>query len=138
MSQKISPSLQLNISKEKPEYNPSEEENPISIAASRLLALEIGIERRYMKPPFRTPDSLPKPDAESKEADNLKNSNVQKVTAQLQTWREAVSEAKSAAQLSMCVSALFDSVAWEKSIMKVVCLFIHFLFTSATQWKYCV
>jgi len=120
----------LNVNKENPEYNPPEEEHPISIAASRLLALEIGIERRYMKPPFRTPDSLPKPDAEAKEADNLKNSNVQKVTAQLQTWREAVSEAKSAAQLSMCVTALFDSVAWEKSIMKVVIYGFDFLYNN--------
>ena len=117
LSQKISPTLLLNTTDDQAEYDPPEEKHPISIAASRLLALELGIERRYMKPPFRTPDCLPKPDAPEAKEEPPKNP---KATPQLEKWREAVSEAKSSAQLSMCVTALFECIAWEKSIMKVV------------------
>jgi len=119
LSQKISPALLLSTSNDQAEYDPPEDKHPISIAASRLLALELGIERRYMKPPFRTPDSLPKPDAPEAKEEPVKNP---KATAQLEKWREAVSEAKSSAQLSMCITALFECVAWEKSIMKVFCI----------------
>ena len=42
------------------------------------------------------------------------------VTPALKIWRDAVLTAQSAAQLSMCLSMLYDCVAWEKSIMKVV------------------
>ena len=106
-------------------YDPPEDQHPVSIAASRLLALEIGVERRYMKPPFRTADSIPKPEGDTPPSitSNLKDETTPKVTPQLEKWRQAVSEAKSAAQLSMCITLLFDSIAWEKSIMKVVGVF---------------
>lgn len=77
-----------------------------------------------MKPPFKSTDKIPvsKPAADLNDSkdENLKNSNVQSVTPQLLAWRKAVSEATSAAQLSMCVNVLFECIAWEKSIMKVV------------------
>lgn len=75
-----------------------------------------------MKPPFKSNEKIPavKPDSSDSKDENLKNSNVQAVTPQLLAWRKAVSEATSAAQLSMCVTMLFESIAWEKSIMKVV------------------
>ena len=105
------------------EYKPTEEEHPLHIAAARLLALEAGIERRYMKLPFRldklTANSKVEPSDASKD-DNLKSSNIQTATPALLLWREAVTEATSAAQLSMCINMLTECVGWEKSIMKVV------------------
>lgn len=42
----------------------------------------------------------------------------------LRVWRRALSEARSAAQVALCIQQLQKSIAWEKSIMKVVSVFI--------------
>ena len=39
----------------------------------------------------------------------------------LRVWRKALSEARSAAQVALCIQQLQKSIAWEKSIMKVYC-----------------
>ena len=46
--------------------------------------------------------------------------DVEMLTPALKIWRNAVVTSESASQLSMCLLMLFDCVAWEKSIMKVV------------------
>lgn len=38
----------------------------------------------------------------------------------MKVWRKALSEVRSAAQLAMCIQQLQKSIAWERSIMKVV------------------
>ena len=43
----------------------------------------------------------------------------------LVTWREAVKNAKNAAQLAMAFYVLETSIAWDKSIMKASCQFCH-------------
>ena len=43
------------------------------------------------------------------------------VPSGLLTWRNAVAQSTSAAQLTMCVYQLNNAISWEKSIMKVVC-----------------
>ncbi|XP_069838873.1 bromodomain adjacent to zinc finger domain protein 2B isoform X23 [Dendropsophus ebraccatus] len=68
-------------------------DNPLDIAVTRLTDLERNIERR-------TEDDI---------APGLK------------VWRKALSEARSAAQVSLCIQQLQKSIAWEKSIMKVYC-----------------
>uniref|UniRef100_A0A6I8SGU9 Bromodomain adjacent to zinc finger domain 2B n=1 Tax=Xenopus tropicalis TaxID=8364 RepID=A0A6I8SGU9_XENTR len=68
-------------------------DNPLDIAVTRLTDLERNIERR-------TEDDI---------APGLK------------VWRRALSEARSAAQVSLCIQQLQKSIAWEKSIMKVYC-----------------
>ena len=42
------------------------------------------------------------------------------MTPALKIWRNAVVTSQSASQLAMCLFMLYDCVAWEKSIMKVV------------------
>lgn len=42
----------------------------------------------------------------------------------LRVWRRALAEARSAAQVALCIQQLQRSIAWEKSIMKVVSVFI--------------
>lgn len=42
------------------------------------------------------------------------------ITPALKIWRNAVVTSLSASQLAMCLFMLYDCVAWEKSIMKVV------------------
>lgn len=139
LSQKISPDLHLGSLDNRDIYDPPEDQHPISIASSRLLALEIGIERRYMKPPFRTVDSIPKPEGDAPPTTTVaKDETTPKVTPQLERWRRAVREAKSAAQLSMCITLLFESIAWEKSIMKVVSFFWYkeILWNFNHRWPY--
>ncbi|XP_066432076.1 bromodomain adjacent to zinc finger domain protein 2B isoform X11 [Eleutherodactylus coqui] len=68
-------------------------DNPLDIAVTRLTDLERNIERR-------TEDDI---------APGLK------------IWRKALSEARNAAQVSLCIQQLQKSIAWEKSIMKVYC-----------------
>merc|ERR1712218_355576 len=43
----------------------------------------------------------------------------------LVSWREAVKNAKNAAQLAMAFYVLETSIAWDKSIMKASCQFCH-------------
>lgn len=119
LSQKMSTNLQLDMSKE---YKPDDENHPLHLAAAKLLALEAGIERRYLKHPFRL-EKLTKSEAiDVNKDENLKNSNIQTITPALRLWREAVTEATSAAQLTMCVNRLLECIAWDKSIMKVFCI----------------
>lgn len=114
---------------------PLAEESPLGIAINRLASLEKGIERRYLKHPLRNdklqipanigtaaaPGEVPSgEDGLPKEAEKMEV-DLEIVTPALKIWRNTVLTAQSAAQLSMCLSMLYDCVAWEKSIMKVFC-----------------
>ena len=57
---------------------------------------------------------------EAGKEDAPKNANIQETTSALKRWREAVTNASSSAQLSMCIHMLNTCIAWERSIMKVV------------------
>ena len=57
------------------------------------------------------------------------DSDEETATKELTSWRSAVTAAKSASQLSLYIAQLNRSIAWEKSIMKVVSLsFLVFFF----------
>ena len=112
LPQKVSPSFNY---KESFIQDIKEEKNPIRVAAKRLLQLEEGIERRYLKHPFKKSES-----ADQSKDDTLKNSNLQETTAALLLWRKVVNEVSSGAQLSICINMLNECIGWEKSIMKVV------------------
>ncbi|XP_059783928.1 bromodomain adjacent to zinc finger domain protein 2B isoform X10 [Balaenoptera ricei] len=68
-------------------------DNPLDIAVTRLADLERNIERRV----------------------------EEDIAPGLRVWRRALSEARSAAQVALCIQQLQKSIAWEKSIMKVYC-----------------
>lgn len=89
--------------------------NPIHVGRDRLLALEEGIERRYLKPPLGVLMN-PKSDAAP---------DTKEVPKGLLVWREAVGKTETAAQLAMCTYMLETAVAWDKSIMKAYCQFCH-------------
>ncbi|KAJ8255355.1 hypothetical protein GJAV_G00203920 [Gymnothorax javanicus] len=67
--------------------------NPLDIAVTRLAELERNIERR----------------------------EEEEVAPGMKTWRKALAEVRSAAQLGLCIQQLQKSIAWERSIMKVYC-----------------
>lgn len=47
-------------------------------------------------------------------------SGEEEVAHGMKVWRKALCEVRSAAQLAMCIQQLQKSIAWERSIMKVV------------------
>ena len=59
-------------------------------------------------------------------SDDESDTDDETATRDLNSWRTAVNNATSAAQLSIYVAQLVRCVAWEKSIMKVVGLLLHF------------
>jgi len=60
-------------------------------------------------------------------SDDESDTDDETATRDLISWRSAVSNATSAAQLSIYVAQLVRCIAWEKSIMKVV-----------SFWLFCV
>ncbi|XP_040827545.1 bromodomain adjacent to zinc finger domain protein 2B isoform X2 [Ochotona curzoniae] len=103
-------------------------DNPLDIAVTRLADLERNIERRYLKSPLSTTIQIkldnvgtvtvPAP-APSISGDG--DGTEEDIAPGLRVWRRAVSEARSAAQVALCIQQLQKSIAWEKSIMKVYC-----------------
>ncbi|XP_067083926.1 bromodomain adjacent to zinc finger domain protein 2B isoform X2 [Osmerus mordax] len=102
--------------------------NPLDIAAARLAELERNIERRYLKSPLSTTIQIrvdhvgtvtvPAP-APSSSGDG--EGGEEELAPGMKTWRRALSEVSSAAQLALCLQQLHRSIAWERSIMKVYC-----------------
>ncbi|POI33566.1 hypothetical protein CIB84_002682, partial [Bambusicola thoracicus] len=103
-------------------------DNPLDIAVTRLADLERNIERRYLKSPLSTTIQIkldnvgtvtvPAP-APSISGDG--DGTEEDIAPGLRVWRKALSEARSAAQVALCIQQLQKSIAWEKSIMKVYC-----------------
>ncbi|NWU83624.1 BAZ2B protein, partial [Onychorhynchus coronatus] len=103
-------------------------DNPLDIAVTRLADLERNIERRYLKSPLSTTIQIkldnvgtvtvPAP-APSISGDG--DGTEEDIAPGLRMWRRALSEARSAAQVALCIQQLQKSIAWEKSIMKVYC-----------------
>ncbi|KAI5930082.1 Bromodomain adjacent to zinc finger domain protein 2B [Manis javanica] len=100
-------------------------DNPLDIAVTRLSGLERNIERRYLKSPLSTTIQIkldnvgtvtgPAP-APSTSGDD--DGIEEAIVPGLRVWRRALSEARSAAQVALCIQQLQKSIAWEKSIMK--------------------
>uniref|UniRef100_A0A7N8YKC4 Bromodomain adjacent to zinc finger domain 2B n=1 Tax=Mastacembelus armatus TaxID=205130 RepID=A0A7N8YKC4_9TELE len=92
--------------------------NPLDIAVTRLAELERNIDRRYLKKksqPCRSDWIMP-PHLSMNDT-----SHREEEVAPGLRWRKALSEVRSAAQLSLCIQHLQKSIAWERSIMKVHC-----------------
>ncbi|XP_051760711.1 bromodomain adjacent to zinc finger domain protein 2B isoform X8 [Ctenopharyngodon idella] len=107
--------------------------NPLDIAVTRLAELERNIERRYLKSPLSSTIqirldnvgtvSVPAPAPSPARADG--EGAEEDLAPGLRQWRKALSEVRSASQLSLCIQQLQKSIAWEKSIMKVYCQICH-------------
>uniref|UniRef100_A0A3B3SQD7 Bromodomain adjacent to zinc finger domain 2B n=1 Tax=Paramormyrops kingsleyae TaxID=1676925 RepID=A0A3B3SQD7_9TELE len=101
-------------------------DNPLDIAVARLAELEKNLERRYLKSPLSSTvqirlDSVGTVTAPAASASADGDGEEEDIAPGLKVWRKAVSEVRSAAQLSLCIQHLQKSVAWERSIMKVYC-----------------
>ncbi|TSM68836.1 Bromodomain adjacent to zinc finger domain protein 2B [Bagarius yarrelli] len=103
-------------------------DNPLDIAVARLYELERNIERRYLKSPLSTTIQVPLDNrgtvsilAPATPANTKCDSDVEDLVPGLKLWRKALSKVRSGAQLSVCLQHLHNSIAWEKSILKVFC-----------------
>ncbi|XP_039539230.1 bromodomain adjacent to zinc finger domain protein 2B isoform X2 [Pimephales promelas] len=107
--------------------------NPLDMAVTRLAELERNIERRYLKSPLSSTIqirldnvgtvSVPAPAPSPARADG--DGAEEDVAPGMRQWRKALSEVRSASQLSLCVQQLQKSIAWDRSIMKVYCQICH-------------
>ncbi|XP_072105815.1 bromodomain adjacent to zinc finger domain protein 2A-like isoform X1 [Mobula birostris] len=102
--------------------------NPLDLAVSRLATLELNIERRYLREPFSAPTARKlEPIATASKApvkgglEAEINSNEVGVPPGLSLWRETLLKCSNAAQVFMCIQRLENSIAWEKSVLKVLC-----------------
>lgn len=113
-----------------------ESEQPIDVAVERLIDLERRIERRYLKYPFVPKKKLanlkliqateePMSDEESSHGKAARSSTTDEstvsVTEELEKWRRLVLNCKTTSRLYILVDELSESIAWDKSIMKVIC-----------------
>lgn len=108
------------------DYEEMSHEEIIAIIKQRLSAVEMNIERRYLKPPLgvSTGDShLATLNQESSNNSMSSQTVPDDIPKGLYIWREAVNRSIAAAQLSMCVYSLESSIAWDRSIMKANCQF---------------
>ncbi|XP_073080135.1 bromodomain adjacent to zinc finger domain protein 2B-like isoform X2 [Manis javanica] len=100
-------------------------DNPLDIAVTRLSELERNIERRYLKSPLCTTIQIkldnvgtvtgPAPAPSTSGDDDRIEEDI---VPGLRVWRRALSAARSAAQVALCIQQLQKSIAWEKSTMK--------------------
>jgi hypothetical protein len=132
----------FNANLQQPSHNFKKGENeddddlddPFLIAKNRLLDLEKRIERRYLKYPFapRKKLTLELDEKTSKLATDkivdLIRKNQQKITQniesvpkELERWRRLVQNSRTISQLSLYLIELNKYIAWDKSIMKVIC-----------------
>ncbi|XP_032204559.1 bromodomain adjacent to zinc finger domain protein 2A isoform X4 [Mustela erminea] len=98
--------------------------NPLDLAVMRLAALEQNVERRYLREPLwpahevvlekallSTPSGAPQ----------CTTTEISyEITPRIRAWRQTLERCRSAAQVCLCLSQLERSIAWEKSVNKVV------------------
>ena len=73
-----------------------------------------------------TRDTSGDEDGDDGEDSNDSNSQPiaqERIPRELLHWRQAVSSATSASQIWVCLQQLESSIAWEKSVMRVVCIY---------------
>ncbi|XP_066114475.1 bromodomain adjacent to zinc finger domain protein 2A isoform X1 [Saccopteryx bilineata] len=100
--------------------------NPLDLAVMRLAALEQNVERRYLREPLwpahevvlekallSTPSAAPQ---------GTTTEISYEITPRIRAWRQTLERCWSAAQVCLCLGQLERSIAWEKSVNKVICL----------------
>ncbi|CAF0760101.1 unnamed protein product [Didymodactylos carnosus] len=101
---------------------------PLQEAKHVLSEIERNIERRYLKHPFVRKHELNLTSLSRTNHINNNNSysndppsKYDDAPQQLERWRRTINETRTPAQLALCLSQLERCIAWEKSIMKVIC-----------------
>lgn len=98
------------------------DEDLLTVEREKLLEIESGIERRYLKPPLGFKNQIMNsansdlPNGE----DYSEYACDENVPAGLLRWRDAVRDAKCSSQVAMCLHFLENCIAWDKSVMRAV------------------
>ncbi|XP_053311659.1 bromodomain adjacent to zinc finger domain protein 2A [Spea bombifrons] len=114
--------ITVKVKKEEPLYR--EPCNPLDLAVLRLLDLEQNVERRYLKEPLWVLSEVQHEKAVLTDPENpLSTTEIEySITPRLRLWRQTLERCRSAAQVSLCLQQLERSVAWERSVNKVICI----------------
>ncbi|KAK4807294.1 hypothetical protein QYF61_006355 [Mycteria americana] len=100
-----------------------ERTNPLDLAVLRLAALEQNVERRYLKEPLWPLHEVVVEKAVLSSPEELSLGPTEiayEITPRVRTWRQTLERCRSAAQVSLCIYQLEKSIAWEKSVNRVV------------------
>ncbi|KAG9491545.1 hypothetical protein GDO78_000190 [Eleutherodactylus coqui] len=101
-----------------------EPNNPLDIAVLRLLDLEQNVERRYLKEPLWVLSEVQHEKIVITDMETSSTTETQySITSRLRLWHQTVERCRSAAQLSLCIQQFEKSLAWERSINKVTCIY---------------
>ncbi|CAH2224385.1 bromodomain adjacent to zinc finger domain 2A [Pelobates cultripes] len=114
--------ITVKVKKEEGLYR--EPSNPLDLAVLRLLDLEQNVERRYLKEPLWVLSEVQHEMLVFTDPENpLSTTEIQySITSRLRLWRQTLDRCRSAAQVSLCLQQLEKSLAWERSVIKVICL----------------
>uniref|UniRef100_A0A8C5MCH0 Bromodomain adjacent to zinc finger domain 2A n=1 Tax=Leptobrachium leishanense TaxID=445787 RepID=A0A8C5MCH0_9ANUR len=115
--------ITVKVKKEEGLYR--EPSNPLDLAVLRLLDLEQNVERRYLKEPLWLLNEVQHEMLVFTDLENpLATTEIQySITPRLRLWRQTLERCRSAAQVSLCLQQLEKSLAWERSVIKVICIF---------------
>ncbi|KAM3933596.1 bromodomain adjacent to zinc finger domain protein 2A isoform 1-T2 [Leptodactylus fuscus] len=101
-----------------------EPDNPLDIAVLRLLELEHNVERRYLKEPLWILSEVQHEKIVITDPETSSTTETQySITSRLRLWRQTVERCRSSAQLSLCLQQFEKSLAWERSVNKVTCIY---------------
>ncbi|KAG8585679.1 hypothetical protein GDO81_005109 [Engystomops pustulosus] len=99
-------------------------DNPLDLAVLRLIDLEQNVERRYLKEPLWILSEVQNEKVVITDPENSSTTEIQySITSRLRLWRQTVERCRSAAQLCLCLQQLEKSMAWERSVIKVTCIY---------------
>ncbi|XP_044143230.1 bromodomain adjacent to zinc finger domain protein 2A isoform X3 [Bufo gargarizans] len=101
-----------------------EPDNPLDIAVLRLLDLEQNVERRYLKEPLWILSEVQHEKIVITDPETSTTTETQySITSRLRLWHQTVDRCRNSAQLSLCLQQLEKSLAWERSVNKVTCIY---------------
>lgn len=101
-----------------------EPDNPLDLAVLRLLDLEQNVERRYLKEPLWILSEVQHEKIVTTDPETMiTTENQYSITSRLRLWRQTVERCRSSAQLYLCLQQLEKSLAWERSVSIVTCIY---------------
>ncbi|XP_018417525.1 PREDICTED: bromodomain adjacent to zinc finger domain protein 2A [Nanorana parkeri] len=101
-----------------------EPDNPLDIAVLRLLDLEQNVERRYLKEPLWILSEVQHEKIVTTDPETMiTTENQYSITSRMRLWRQTVDRCRSSAQLCLCLQQLEKSLAWERSVSIVTCIY---------------
>nr|DBA32883.1 TPA: hypothetical protein GDO54_000636 [Pyxicephalus adspersus] len=98
--------------------------NPLDLAVLRLLDMEQNIERRYLKEPLWILSEVQHEMIVTTDTETMTTTeNQYSITSRLRLWRQTVERCRSSAQMCLCLQQLEKSLAWERSVSIVTCIY---------------